>query len=116
MLRGTNESGQTTSRASFRVPVLAQMWNDAEVGVLASGRPGRVCPGQGPNCVGVVGGDPTKGQDRGGQWDGGHYPESWPNRKFPANVTREQALNNHNTDVRLECVPCNRGAGNREDG
>ncbi|MFD7719961.1 GH-E family nuclease [Streptomyces sp. NPDC059814] len=90
--------------------------DDAKVGVLASGRPGRVCPRQGPNCAGVVGGDPTKGQDRGGQWDGGHYPESWSNRKFPANVTREQVLDNSHTDVRLECVPCNRGAGNREDG
>ncbi|MFI6951763.1 Hint domain-containing protein [Streptomyces sp. NPDC050422] len=116
MLRGTNESGQSTSRANFRVPVLAKMWNDAKVGQLPDGTAGRVCPRQGPNCAGVVGGDPTKGEDRRGNWDGGHYPESWSNRKFPVGVSRDDVINNYNTDVRLECVPCNRGAGNREDG
>lgn len=44
-------------------------------------------------------------------WDMSHNP-SWTNREFPADVTREEVINNYNTGVMLECPTCNRSAGN----
>jgi hypothetical protein len=116
MLRGVNEAGHVTSRPSFRTPTVRGMWDDAEVAPGPAGSQGRVCSRQGPNCEGVVLGNPHNNEPREGRWDGGHYPDSWSKRKFSPDVTREEVLDNYNENVQLECVPCNRGAGNRQDG
>jgi filamentous hemagglutinin len=46
-------------------------------------------------------------------WDIDHV-ESWTNREFPPNVTRQQVLDNYQQGTRLECPSCNRGRGNRD--
>ncbi|WP_406073185.1 GH-E family nuclease [Micromonospora sp. NBC_01638] len=72
-----------------------------------------MCPRQGPNCAGEVFRNPTAGQPAG---DMGHYPAAHTNRSYPANISREDFLDEYQKDVRIECIPCNRGAGNRQDG
>ncbi|MEH1092231.1 LamG-like jellyroll fold domain-containing protein [Micromonospora sp. CPCC 205739] len=109
MVRGTNKSGYTTSRGGWRTDTTNEAW--------ASGTPGPrggvMCPRQGPNCAGEVFRNPTAGQPAG---DMGHWPEAHTNRRYPANITREEFLDEYQKDVRIECIPCNRGAGNRQDG
>jgi RHS repeat-associated protein len=96
-IRGTNKSGELTSRGSFRKGTLDSAWENAEPG--PSG--GRLCP----TCQREVTVPPNSGTPR--DWDGSHNP-SWTNREFPANATRKQVLDNYNTGVSLECPSCNR--------
>ncbi|MFJ8141202.1 polymorphic toxin-type HINT domain-containing protein [Streptomyces sp. NPDC096013] len=106
MLRGTNETGQTTSRGSFRVATEDGAWDNAEVGPNA----GRLCPTQGPNCAGEVRVAPRT-PDVTRDWDVSHNP-SWTNRQFDPGVSREEVLDNYQEGTGLECIPCNRGGGN----
>jgi hypothetical protein len=46
----------------------------------------------------------------------GHWPQAWSNREFEPNVSRGDVIENGQTGIRVECIPCNRGAGNRLDG
>lgn len=106
MLRGTNETGQTTSRGGFRVATEDGAWDNAEAG--PSG--GRMCPTQGPNCAGEVTVAPrTPGVER--DWDVSHNP-SWTNRQFDPGASRADVLDNYQEGTGLECIPCNRGGGN----
>ncbi|MGW2792712.1 polymorphic toxin-type HINT domain-containing protein [Streptomyces sp. NPDC001251] len=108
-LQGTNEPGYVTSRPGFRTGTVDDTWVNAEPGPNG----GAMCARQGPKCVGEVFRNAVGDQPKG---DMGHYPESWSNREFEPNVTREEVLDNNQTGLRIECIPCNRGAGNREDG
>ncbi|MFG2149532.1 LamG-like jellyroll fold domain-containing protein [Streptomyces sp. NPDC048696] len=108
-LQGTNDPGYVTSRPNFRTGTVNDLWANAEPG--PSG--GAMCARQGPNCVGEVFRNAVGDQPKA---DIGHYPTSWSNREFAPNVTREEVLDNNQTGLRIECIPCNRGAGNREDG
>jgi hypothetical protein len=102
-LRGTNASGEVTSRpGSFRQGTLQNAWDEAPVGQNG----GRVCT----SCGTEVQVPPNSGVPR--DWDASHNP-SWSNREFPADVTRPQVLDNYNTGVSLECPGCNRSGGNR---
>ncbi|MGW7363622.1 LamG-like jellyroll fold domain-containing protein [Streptomyces sp. NPDC054841] len=116
MVSGTNADGHTTSRAGFRVGTLRDAWDDAQTVTTRNGQAGKLCERRGPKCVGVVFGNPHNGDGRAGEWDGGHFPESWTNRKFPSGTSREEVIDDYQRGVRVECIPCNRGAGNREDG
>ncbi|MGW3071872.1 polymorphic toxin-type HINT domain-containing protein [Kitasatospora sp. NPDC001132] len=109
MLRGTNEPGHVTSRANWR----AQTLDDAWAGGTAGPNGGVMCPRQGPNCAGEVFRNPTGDQVTG---DMGHYPTAWSNRQFSPNVKRPEVIDEYQRNVRIECIPCNRGAGNRQDG
>lgn len=109
MLRGTNAPGYVTSRPNFRVGTIDDAWENGEEGPEG----GVLCPRGGPNCVGEVFQEPGDGQQTG---DMGHWPESWSNRQFSPDVTREQVIDNYQQGVRIECIPCNRGAGNMQDG
>ncbi|MFE9207576.1 polymorphic toxin-type HINT domain-containing protein [Micromonospora sp. NPDC007230] len=109
MLQGVNEPGHVTSRAGWHADTTNDAW--------ASGTPGPnggvMCPRQGPNCVGEVFRNPGPGQQTG---DMGHYPDSWSNREFDPRVKRPFVILEYQKRVRIECIPCNRGAGNRQDG
>ncbi|MFD8319622.1 RHS repeat-associated core domain-containing protein [Kitasatospora purpeofusca] len=109
MLRGVNEPGHVTSRANWR----AQTLNDAWEGGTPGPNGGVMCPRQGPNCAGEMFRNPTGDQATG---DMGHYPTAWSNRQFSPNVTRAEVIDEYQRNVRIECIPCNRGAGNRQDG
>src|SRR5262249_18993633 len=96
--------GQVTSRGSFRVAPTKNAWEEAEVGPVG----GRLCP----SCGKEVTVAPGSGLPR--DWDLSHNP-SWTNREFPADVTRQQVLNNYNRGVGLEWPSCNRAGGNRDE-
>ena len=105
VLRGTNAPGEVTSRPGpFRRGTLQDAWDEAPVGPNG----GRVCP----TCGIEVEVPPNSGTPR--DWDGSHNP-SWTNREFPPDVTRQEVLDNYNEGVSLECQPCNRGGGNRDE-
>jgi hypothetical protein len=108
-LQGTNKPGYTTSRPNF--------WKSTQSDVWKNGTPGPnggvMCARQGPNCVGEVFRNPTGDQPGA---DIGHFPTSWSNREFDPDVARGDVIANNQTGLRIECIPCNRGAGNREDG
>ncbi|NJP43340.1 polymorphic toxin-type HINT domain-containing protein [Actinacidiphila epipremni] len=106
MLRGTNATGQTTSRGGFRVATEDSAWDNAELGPNG----GRLCPTQGPNCAGEVMVAPRT-PDATRDWDVSHNP-SWTNRQFDPGVSREEVLDNYQEGTGLECIPCNRGGGN----
>lgn len=106
MLRGTNAPGLVTSRGGFRAATEDAAWEEAAEG--PSG--GRMCPTQGPNCVGEVMVPPrTPGQAR--DWDVSHNP-SWTNRRFAPDVTRAEVLDDYQQGTSLECPACNRSGGN----
>jgi hypothetical protein len=71
-----------------------------------------MCPRDSPNCVGEVHRNPAADQHAG---DMGHYPIPHTNRFYPPD-DRAKALEIYREDVRIECIPCNRGGGNRNDG
>jgi RHS repeat-associated protein len=108
-LQGTNDPGHVTSRPGLRTSTVNDAWADGEPGPNG----GVMCPRQGPNCVGEVFRHPTGDQPAA---DMGHWPQAWSNREFDPNVTREEVIGNGQTGIRVECIPCNRGAGNRMDG
>lgn len=99
MLRGTNESGQLTSRSSLRTGTVQNTWDNAADG--ANG--GKLCP----TCGGEVGGNPGAGEARGGQWDVHHDPP-WTQRQFSPDTTRPQVIDNFQEGTGLRCVACNR--------
>ncbi|GAB3985178.1 hypothetical protein GCM10029978_097230 [Actinoallomurus acanthiterrae] len=106
LLRGTNATGQVTSRGSFRAATEDGASNNAETGPNG----GRLCPTQGPNCAGEVMVPPrTPNVQR--DWDVSHNP-SWTNIRFPPSVSRQEVLDNYHEGTGLECIPCNRGGGN----
>ncbi|PZG00164.1 Teneurin-1 [Micromonospora deserti] len=107
LVRGTNQSGHVSSRGNFRADTTNDAWADGTPGPTG----GVMCPRQGPNCVGEVHRNPKPGQHAG---DMGHYPIAHTNRWYPND--RAAALDLYNEDIRIECIPCNRGAGNRQDG
>ncbi|MEV4627811.1 LamG-like jellyroll fold domain-containing protein [Micromonospora sp. NPDC049523] len=109
MVRGTNAPGYTTSRGGWRADTTNDAWADGTPGPNG----GVMCPRQGPNCVGEVFRNPTAGQPSG---DMGHYPTAHTNRLYPEGMSRADFLDEYQKDVRIECIPCNRGAGNRQDG
>lgn len=97
-IKGTNATGQLTSRGKFRKGTLDQAWENAPKGPNG----GRLCPTCQTNEVLVP---PNTGVRR--DWDGSHNP-SWSNRSFSPIVTRKQVLDNYNKGVSLECISCNR--------
>ncbi|MDY7089929.1 MAG: GH-E family nuclease, partial [Actinomycetota bacterium] len=109
MVRGTNKPGHTTSRGGWRADTTDEAWKTGTPGPNG----GVMCPRQGPNCAGEVFRNPAAGQPAG---DMGHWPDAHTNRSYPANISRADFLDEYQKDVRIECIPCNRGAGNRQDG
>jgi large repetitive protein len=107
-LRGTNESGYTSSRGGWRTSDEDAAWTSGTAGPTG----GVMCPRGGPNCRGEVHRNPTEEQYAG---DMGHYPTSHTNRFYPPD-DRTRALEIYREDIRIECIPCNRGDGNRNDG
>ncbi|GLY01344.1 LamG-like jellyroll fold domain-containing protein [Actinoplanes sp. NBRC 101535] len=107
LMRGTNATGFNSSRGSFRSDTVDKAWKSGTPGPTG----GIMCPRQGPNCVGEVFQNPSGDQKTG---DLGHYPIAHTNRWYPND--RAKALDLYNQDIRIECIPCNRGAGNRQDG
>jgi len=102
MVRGTNRTGELTSRSTFRKGTTQDNWDNATPGPTG----GRLCP----TCGNEVHNAPGSGQRR--DWDNSHNP-SWTNREFdPNTTTRQDVVDNYNEGTQLECIPCNRGGGN----
>jgi hypothetical protein len=102
MVRGTNRTGELTSRSSFRKGTVQDAWDNATPGPTG----GRTCP----TCGTEVHNAPGSGQPR--DWDVSHNP-SWTNREFdPNNTTRQDVVDNYQEGTGLECRRCNRGGGN----
>jgi RHS repeat-associated protein len=99
-VRGTNATGELTSRGSFWKSTLNDAWENAAPGPTG----GRLCP----TCTKEVNVPPNSGKSR--DWDGSHNP-SWSNREFPADASRKDVLDNYNKGVSLECPSCNRSGG-----
>lgn len=106
-VRGTNATGEVTSRSSFRKGTTQGAWDEAAPGPNG----GRLCPTCGDE-VHVEPGTGTRANPS--DWDRSHNP-SWTNREFPPDVTRSEVIDNYNDGVSLECGPCNR-AGQNNDG
>jgi HNH/ENDO VII superfamily nuclease with conserved GHE residues len=102
-LKGTNARGVVTSRGSFRVGTVSDAWENAEPGPTG----GRLCP----TCKNEV--HVPAGSETPRDWDVSHQP-SWTNREFPADVTRDQVIDNYQQGTSLECPGCNRSRGNND--
>jgi predicted ribosomally synthesized peptide with SipW-like signal peptide len=99
-LRGTNEPGQATSRpGDFRTTTVRSWWDRAGSGPNG----GRLCESCGKEVFG-----------RGTSLDDAqvaHWP-AWTNRQFPRTITRDEALDNYQRGVGMQCGACNRRHGN----
>jgi RHS repeat-associated protein len=103
VLRGTNVSGQLTSRGTFWKSTVENSWDRAEVGPNG----GRLCPSCGDEVIVT----PNSGTPR--DWDVSHNP-SWTNRTFAPGTTRPDVIRNYQEGTSLECPACNRGGGNND--